>query len=78
MEPSSTEAESSKTRHLYNSTGRMIAFVVEKDVFDRSGNLVGQLVNDHEIRAMDGHSMGIITEGNRLIRDRRKEKRTSS
>ena len=54
-------------RHIYDKEGYWIAFVVDGDVFDRSGDWLGHLVNDQEIYGVDGHYLGMLTEDGRLV-----------
>lgn len=54
-------------RHIYNAEGYWVAFVVDGDVFDRSGDWLGHLVNGQEIYGVDGEHLGTLTEDGRLL-----------
>ena len=49
-------------RHIYNSEGRWVAFVVDGDVFSRSGDLIARVVNRCEIYGLDGSLLGTLAE----------------
>jgi hypothetical protein len=49
-------------KHIYNSEGRWLAFIVDGDIFNRSGDLIARVVNHCEIYGLDGSLMGTIAE----------------
>ena len=49
-------------RHIYDTEGRWVAFVVNGDVFDRSGDLIARLNHRQEILGLDGDALGVVTE----------------
>jgi hypothetical protein len=54
-------------RHIYDSDGYWVAFVVGTEVFLRGGEWLGRLSGDYEIRDQDGHLRGIMDDGGRLL-----------
>jgi hypothetical protein len=54
-------------RHIYNSEGFWVAFIVGDQVFDPTGNLVGRLVGNRDVLAKDGSRLGTIGHDGRLL-----------
>jgi hypothetical protein len=54
-------------RHIYNHEGFWVAFVVGDQVFSCGGDLMGHLVDNHEIYGRDGSRLGTLTQDGRLF-----------
>jgi hypothetical protein len=56
-----------RPRHVYNKEGFWVAFIVGDQVFDPAGNLIGRLVGNREVLAMDGSRLWTIGRDGRLL-----------
>jgi 4-fold beta flower protein len=54
-------------RHIYNTEGFWVAFIVEDQVFDCTGDLIGRLVDGHELFTTEGSRLGTIGHDGRLL-----------
>lgn len=53
-------------KHIYDSEGYWIAFVVGPEVFLRGGEWLGSLTGQNEIRDHDGNLRGLLDERDQL------------
>ena len=49
-------------RHIYDSEGRWVAFIVDGDMFDCSGDLIARIVNRRDVYSLNGSLLGTIKE----------------